>query len=126
MYDAGFWPRHGRGGKELFVDRQFVWGGETWHIPAVYLCVGGLVIDSCVKIDPERIRAYTDKWELALSEERSYIEVERLSILMSILIWVKPCNIFCPFHNFIGFYVLDYPVDYDKTAAQPQAAPPLH
>lgn len=81
VYDAGFWPRHGRGGKELFVDRQFVWGGDAWHIPAVYQCAGGLVIDSCVKIDPERIRAYTDKWELARNEEQSFTETEWLSTI---------------------------------------------
>ena len=81
VYEAGFWPRRGRGGKELFVDRQFVWGGETWHIPAVYQCAGGLVIDYCVKIDPDRMREYTDKWEPAQNEECGLTEAERLSII---------------------------------------------
>ena len=81
VYEAGFWPRRGRGGKELLVDRQFVWGGETWHIPAVYQCTDGLVIDYCVKIDPDRIRVYTYKWELTQNEDRSVTEAERLGII---------------------------------------------
>ena len=53
VYQGGFWTQKGRAGKEVTVDKQFAWGEETWHIPAVYLCAGSLVIDYCVKIDPE-------------------------------------------------------------------------
>ena len=80
VYETGFWPKRGRGGKEIPVDRQFVWGGETWLIPAVYLCAGGLVIDYCVEIDPERILAYTEMWEQIQNEECHCTEAERLSI----------------------------------------------
>ena len=81
VYEGGFWPRRGRAGKEISVDKKFVWGEEQWHIPAVYQCSGGLVIDCCVKIDPNRIREHTEKWEQAQNEGYSYTEAERLGII---------------------------------------------
>ena len=81
VYDTGFWPRRGRAGKEIPVDKQFVWGEEIWHIPAIYQCSGGVVIDCCVKIDPDRIREYTSKWEKAHSEGCFFTEAESQSIM---------------------------------------------
>ena len=80
VYEGGFWPRRGRAGKEIPMDRQFVWGDEEWHIPAVYQCTGGLVIDYCVKTAPERIREYTEKWEQAQNDS-SLTEIEMQSIM---------------------------------------------
>ena len=80
VYEAGFWPRRGRGGKEIPVDRQFVWGGEIWHIPAIYLCREGLVIDFCIEVEPERIQSHIDKWDLLHAEEHSYTEVQQTQI----------------------------------------------
>lgn len=49
-------------GKELPVRKRFTWGGRTWHIPAVYACGKGLVVDFCVQIDPKDLKAFLDKW----------------------------------------------------------------
>lgn len=54
--------RRGRPGRELPLGRTFTWGPNTWHIPAAYLCGEGLVLDLCVEVAPERIRAFLEKW----------------------------------------------------------------
>lgn len=64
FFDAGFGAHHGRdhAGKEVPLGKQFVWGGKVWHIPAMYVCAAGLVIDFCMEVDPEHIRAFLEKW----------------------------------------------------------------
>ena len=65
-FDGNFWGDHGRerAGKEIPLNRQFVWEDEDWNIPAIYTCSKGLVIDFYLKVSPERIRAFMDKWKL--------------------------------------------------------------
>lgn len=53
---------HDRPGQEISVNKTFAWGGRTWHIPAVYACGKGLVVDFCVEIDPAAHRAFLEKW----------------------------------------------------------------
>lgn len=64
FYDCGYSTKgdRSRPGEELRLDRQFPWGEELWHVPAVYLCGKGLVAEFCIEIDPARVRAYLDKW----------------------------------------------------------------
>lgn len=68
-FDCGYWNKNAKGncGEEIAVNKSFVWGNEKWHIPAVYVCEDGLVIDFCVEIDPEKEKAYLDKWYPVLS-----------------------------------------------------------
>jgi len=64
-FENGFDSRHhGRNkpGQELPVGKTFPWGGKIWHIPAVYACGKGLVVDMCVEIDPDALRAFLEKW----------------------------------------------------------------
>lgn len=71
-YDGSFWGHHeGRDkpGQEIAVNKQFIWDGSVWHIPAVYLCGAGLVIDFCIEVEAERIRAWQDKWGLYSDED---------------------------------------------------------
>lgn len=53
---------HDRPGQEIPVNTTFTWGGRTWHIPAVYSCGKGLVVDFCVEVDPAALRAFLEKW----------------------------------------------------------------
>lgn len=46
-YEGGFYPKRGREGKEIRIDKEFKWGNEIWHIPAVHLCSKGMVVDFC-------------------------------------------------------------------------------
>lgn len=62
-----------RPGTEIALDSCFTWNDEIWHIPAVYLFSKGIVVDFCVEIDPEREKAFIEKWE------PSRIEEERLT-----------------------------------------------
>lgn len=63
-YGGGFgrhWG-HDKPGQEIPVHKTFAWGGKTWHIPAVYACGKGLVVDLCVEIDPGELGAFQEKW----------------------------------------------------------------
>lgn len=48
--------------RELVFDYKFVWGDEIWHIPALYLFAEGVVIDYCIEIQPQKVKAFLDKW----------------------------------------------------------------
>lgn len=71
FFDGNFQGHGGKGraGKEVSIGKRFVWGEDVWHVPAVYLCGAGLVADLCREVDPERIRAFQEKWELKSWEE---------------------------------------------------------
>ena len=77
VYEGGFWTQKGRGGKEILVNKRFIWGEETWHIPAVYLCGKGLVIDFCIEVEPERVRQFMEKWNLLNESEDELTETQR-------------------------------------------------
>ena len=55
--DGGFQPARGKPGKEITIGRQFLWGDERWHVPAVYLFSGGLVLDLCIQVHTDRVKA---------------------------------------------------------------------
>lgn len=82
-FEGNFWGRHGRekAGREIPLNKQFDWGEEVWHIPAIYSCGKGLVVDFCLQVPPERIRAFMDKWQLpADSEETDFTDEQRMAI----------------------------------------------
>lgn len=70
FYDGGYRTkdRKGRAGEEITLNSRFSWGDEIWHIPAVYSCSKGLVVEFCVEIDPIKLRAFLDKWVPMLKE----------------------------------------------------------
>ncbi len=70
-YDGGFWNSRGRTGKERIIGKTFHWGKECFHVPAVYICSKGLVVDFCMEVDPDELKAYIDKWDL-LNEGRNH------------------------------------------------------
>lgn len=59
--DGDFRADRGKAGKEISIGKQFAWGDELWHVPAVYLCSGGVVVDFCVQLDDGRIKEYFRK-----------------------------------------------------------------
>ena len=94
-FDGSFWGHHGRdrAGRELSLYRQFVWEDAVHHIPAIYLCGKGLVMDFCVQIPAERIRSFIDQWHLSAEhhgtdltdEQQMRLDAENpLSIRMSL------------------------------------------
>ncbi len=82
-FDGNFWGYHSRerAGKEISLDKQFVWEDEVWHIPAIYTCSKGLVIDFCVQVPAECIRSFTDKWNLSIENNGSgFTDEQRMQI----------------------------------------------
>ncbi len=63
-YDCGYWTKNAKGkaGEEIAINKEFSWDDEIWHIPAVYSCSEGLVVDFCVEIEPQKEKAFIDKW----------------------------------------------------------------
>lgn len=49
-------------GAEIPVGAKFEWAGHTWHVPAVYACGQGLVVELCMEVDPEAFAAFRVKW----------------------------------------------------------------
>ncbi len=72
-FEHGFWNKNAKGkpGEEIAINKTFSWGDETWHIPAVYSCSKGLVIDFCVEIQPEKEKAFIDKWYPVLAQDEN-------------------------------------------------------
>lgn len=69
----GFCNRHNgrdKPGQEIPVNKTFTWGDKVWHVPAVYVCGKGLVVDLCAEISPNRLRAFLDKWMPRYEESR--------------------------------------------------------
>lgn len=60
-FDGGFENGSKDIGFEKDLDVIFSWGEQTWHIPAMYLCEQGLVVDICMEADPEDVRAAMDR-----------------------------------------------------------------
>lgn len=81
-FEGNFWGHHGRAraGVEIPVGKKFVWGEEIWHIPSVYSCSKGLVIDFCAEVAPARIEAFVKKWNLLDSDESDFSRQERNQI----------------------------------------------
>jgi len=82
-FDGNFWGHHGseRAGKEIVLNKQFVWDDKVWHIPAIYTCSKGLVVDFCLQVPLERMRAFMDKWKLSAdSDETDFTDEQRMQI----------------------------------------------
>jgi len=81
--DGDFFPERGKGGTEIPLNKSFAWGGETWHIPSVYLCSGGVVVDFFAKVDPEAFIAFRKEAETAFKNGRPTEEDEEKFLRMN-------------------------------------------
>lgn len=72
-FDGNFWGYKSgqQAGKEIPIGVQFDWAGHCWVIPAAYSCAKGLVMDFCMKVEPEDIRSFMKKWDLDIETETS-------------------------------------------------------
>ena len=76
-FRGGFWGSDGKPGQEIPIGKHFLWGSESWYIPAAYLCDEGLVLDFCLEADPEEMNAFIQKWDLLHEERHSYTAEQR-------------------------------------------------
>lgn len=76
-WGGGFYDRRRlKPGIEVPVGHTFRWGNEIWHIPAVYLCAQGLVMDIFAEIDHDLMAAFLEKWG-SFDEEHCLTEQEQ-------------------------------------------------
>lgn len=61
---------HDKPGTEIPINKIFTWGGRIWHVPAMYACGKGLVIDFCAEVDLTAYRTFVEKWRLWWEEDR--------------------------------------------------------
>ena len=66
FFDGSFWGHSGRdrAGTELPIGKTLRWAERDFVIPAAYVCGKGLVVDFCMRVPAEEIRAYMKKWDL--------------------------------------------------------------
>lgn len=64
-WEGSFWGKGKKGshaGREVPVKKAFLWGKTSFFIPAVYLCASGLMVDFCVRAEPEILKPFLSKW----------------------------------------------------------------
>ncbi len=86
--EGGFRPKRGKAGKEVTLGKQFIWGDETWHVPAVYVCSGGVVIDFCVQVNTNRLKAFYQKYKPLAEQSVQLTEEDEAKLRME-----NPTNI---------------------------------
>lgn len=78
-YSGTLYGHHGfdHAGKEIPVNKDFLWGDLKCFVPAVYLCGKGLVVDLCIETAPEVYSAFLQKWHPDSPEGLSLTEDQR-------------------------------------------------
>ncbi len=76
--ERGWWQISLRRSIRNGVGKTFSWGKEIWHVPAVYRCGKGLVADIFAEIDPERVRAFLERYRDLEEDRLTEEEQERL------------------------------------------------
>ena len=71
-YRGGFMNAAGPNCEEIKVEKTFMWGDERWHVPSVYVCDEGIVIDFCVERPPQLFKEYVNKWDLLHSRRDDF------------------------------------------------------
>lgn len=68
---------NGKAGIEMPLGKEFFWNGNYWYIPSMYSCGKGLVLDVCIRLEPEAIIAYYEKWGIAEERQETFDKEER-------------------------------------------------
>lgn len=80
VYYGGFFGSHHSGhdkpGEEVHVGKSFNWCGRVWHIPSVYICGKGLVMDMCIEADVSELLRFSKKWRARSEENRELTQEE--------------------------------------------------
>ncbi|PYG90287.1 hypothetical protein LY28_00168 [Ruminiclostridium sufflavum DSM 19573] len=82
-FNGSFWGKHSRerAGKEIPINKQFVWSDKSCHIPAIYNFGKGLVADLCIQVPAESIYSFMGKWQLSADSYGSnYTEEQHMQI----------------------------------------------
>lgn len=71
VFEGDFWGGRGKPGKEISLGVSFLWAGDEWLAPAVYVCKEGLVLDLCKRVPVEKLFSFREKWELSPDNDGS-------------------------------------------------------
>lgn len=66
FYQGSLYGHFGRdrAGNEIEINKSFLWGGESWLVPSVYVCGKGLVADMFKKVSIESFLEFIEKFGL--------------------------------------------------------------
>lgn len=81
FYQGSLYGHFGRdrAGKEIEIDKSFLWGGESWLVPSVYVCGKGLVADILKSVSVEDFRAFAEKFGLDEADDPENFSPQRLA-----------------------------------------------
>lgn len=82
-FGENYWgeSRGKRPGRKVPVEKEFVWDGHKWRIPAFYICEEGIVVDLCARIPMKEVEEFLEKWSFARrsrAEDFTDEEIEQL------------------------------------------------
>lgn len=80
FYQGSLYGHFGRdrAGKEIEINKSFLWGGESWLVPSVYVCGKGLVADMFKKVSIESFREFIEKFGLDKNSDSCDFSEEHL------------------------------------------------
>lgn len=95
----------GRCGKELVLNRSLSHSQGTWHVPSIFLCEDGVVVDTFLEVSPDQLLDFRNNWDGRREESLSLIDkLQRqldhpLSAAVSGILFVndKPIQCKCSF-----------------------------
>lgn len=81
FYQGSLYGHFGRdrAGKEIEINKSFLWGGESRLVPSVYICGKGLVADILKSVSVEDFRAFAEKFELDEADDPENFSPQRLA-----------------------------------------------
>lgn len=81
FYQGSLYGHFGRdrAGKEIEINKSFLWGGESWLVPSVYICGKGLVADILKSVSVEDFRAFAEKFGLDEADDPENFSPQRLA-----------------------------------------------
>lgn len=80
FYQGSLYGHFGRdrAGKEIEINKSFLWGGESWLVPSVYICGKGLVADVIKSVSSEKFNAFAEKFGLDKNSDSCDFSEEHL------------------------------------------------
>ena len=81
FYQGSLYGHFGRdrAGKEIEINKSFLWGGESRLVPSVYVCGKGLVADILKSVSVEDFRAFAEKFGLDEADDPEKFSPQRLA-----------------------------------------------
>lgn len=66
-------------GREIPLNKEFIWGNQKWKVLSVYICTEGIIMDLYREIDREKIQKFNAKWDYFIDHEEELTEDQIIS-----------------------------------------------